>query len=94
LTTDKIAPDASGAEAPPIPWFGPTLYELLPDSPPGTRPLVLRGRIGPALSAARRDPDRQERIRRADRASHGTVAALVAEMLTPPLPRHDTEEFP
>ncbi|MET7972449.1 hypothetical protein ABZW44_05045 [Streptomyces mirabilis] len=50
--------------------------------------------MGQALAAARQDPDGHERIRRADHASRGAVGSLVAEMLTPPLPRHDTEELP
>ncbi|MFF3467477.1 hypothetical protein [Streptomyces sp. NPDC002619] len=94
MNVDKPASGAGGAEAPPIPWFGPTLHELVPDSPPGTRPPVLRRQVGQALTAARQDPVRQERIRRADHASRGAVAALVAEMLSPPLPRHNSEELP
>ncbi|MFI5814546.1 hypothetical protein ACIA7S_26775 [Streptomyces sp. NPDC051643] len=50
--------------------------------------------MGPALARVRKDPVAQERIRRADRASRGAVASLVAEMLTPPLPRHNPEELP
>lgn len=94
MKVDKPALEAEGAEAPPIPWFGPTLHELVPGSPPGTRPPVLRRLVGQALAAARQDPDGHERIRRADHASRGAVGSLVAEMLTPPLPRHDTEELP
>jgi hypothetical protein len=85
---------AAGTEAPPIPWFGPTLHELVPGTPPGTRPPGLRRQAAQARTAARQDPDRQERIRRADQASRSAVGALVAEMLTPPLPRHDSEELP
>ncbi|WP_225080708.1 hypothetical protein [Streptomyces sp. CoT10] len=94
MTVDKPVSGAEGAEAPPIPWFGPTLHELVPGTAPGTRPPILRKRVGQALAAARQDPDRRERIRRADHASRGAVDSLVAEMLTPPLPRHDTEELP
>ncbi|MFD1832548.1 hypothetical protein ACFSJS_23300 [Streptomyces desertarenae] len=94
MTTGKTTSHTEDTEAPPIPWFGPTLHELVPGSPPGTRPLVLRRKVGQALSEAQRDPDRCERIRRADHESRNAVAALVAEMLTPPLPRRDTEELP
>ncbi|MFC5959050.1 hypothetical protein ACFP51_32830 [Streptomyces pratens] len=94
MNVDKPASGAEGTGVTPIPWFGPTLHELVPGSPPGTRPPVLRRQVGQALTAARQDPVRQERIRRADHASRGAVNSLVAEMLTPPLPRHDTEELP
>ncbi|GGZ88303.1 hypothetical protein ACFOOM_18710 [Streptomyces echinoruber] len=94
MTVDKPASGPGDTEAPPIPWFGPTLHELVPGSPPGTRPPVLRRQVGQALAAARHDPVRQEHIRRADRASRSAVDSLVAEMLTPPLPRPDTEELP
>jgi hypothetical protein len=94
LTVDEAGSGAQGAEAPPIPWFGPTLHELVPGSAPGTRPPALRKQAAQALAAARQDPVRQEHIRRADQASRNAVAALVAEMLTPPLPRHDTEVLP
>ncbi|MGW1092539.1 hypothetical protein ACWD4L_41515 [Streptomyces sp. NPDC002596] len=94
MTVNKPASGADCSEAPPIPWFGPTLHELVPGSAPGTRLSILRRLAAPALAAARQDPVRQERIRRADQASRSAVAALVAEMLTPPLPRHDTEERP
>lgn len=79
---------------PAIPWFGPTLHELVPAAPPGTRPVPLGRQVGLALARARQDPAAQKRIRRADRASRGAVASLVAEMLTPPLPRHNPEELP
>ncbi|MFE2558358.1 hypothetical protein ACFXGT_20500 [Streptomyces sp. NPDC059352] len=94
MTVYEPVSGARGAEVPPIPWFGPTLHELVPGIAPGTRPLILRRLTAGAIQAAGQDPVRQERIRRADRASHGAVASLVAEMLTPPLPRHDTEELP
>ncbi|MFF2205246.1 hypothetical protein [Streptomyces sp. NPDC058145] len=94
MNVDKPASGTEGAETLPIPWFGPTLHELVPGSPPGTRPLVLRSRVGQAFAAARQDPVEQERIRRADHASRGAIGSLVAEMLTPPLPRHDTEVRP
>ncbi|WP_030674102.1 hypothetical protein [Streptomyces cellulosae] len=94
MTVDEPDPGAGGAVAPPVPWFGPTLHELVPGAAPGTRAPVLRKQTAQAIAAARRDPVRQERIRRADQASRGAVAALVAEMLTPPLPRPDTEELP
>ncbi|MET9145254.1 hypothetical protein [Streptomyces sp. NPDC004042] len=87
------AEGAEGVEAPPIPWFGPTLHELLPGAAPGTRPPVLRRQVGQALAGARQDPVRRELVRRADHASRGAVGSLVAEMLTPPLPRHDPEEL-
>ncbi|WP_175647630.1 hypothetical protein [Streptomyces cyaneochromogenes] len=93
MTVAKPASGAGGAEAPPIPWFGPTLHELVAGAAPGTRPPVLRRQVGQALTAARQDPVRRELIRRADHASRGAVGSLVAEMLTPPLPRHDPEEF-
>ncbi|MFD8015861.1 hypothetical protein [Streptomyces sp. NPDC058955] len=80
----------------PLPWFGPTLHELLPDAPPGTRPVDLRRRAAPELSAAaaRKDPARHALVHRANQNSRTPVAALVAEMLTPPLPHHDPEERP
>ncbi|WP_329133517.1 hypothetical protein OG552_16170 [Streptomyces sp. NBC_01476] len=89
MTVDE---PASGAEAPSIPWFGPTLQELLPGTAPGARPPILRRQAARALAAARQDPVRQEHIHRADQGSRSAVAALVAEMLTPPLPRRDSEE--
>ncbi len=92
MTVDEPAPGAQGADVPPIPWFGPTLYELVPGIVPGTRAPALRRQVGRARTEARQDPVRQELIRRAGQASDGAVAALVAEMLTPLLPRHDTEE--
>ncbi|MEV3906844.1 hypothetical protein [Streptomyces canus] len=94
MTPDKPAEDTAVPETLPIPWFGPTLHELVTDSTPGTRPPVLRRQAAQALAAARRDPVGQDRIRRADQNSRSAVTALVAEMLTPPLPRHDTEELP
>lgn len=93
MNVAKPASEAEGAEAPPMPWFGPTLHELVPGAAPGTRPPVLRRKVGQALTAARQDPVRRELIRRADHASRGAVGSLVAEMLTPPLPRHDPEEL-
>ncbi|WP_327343125.1 hypothetical protein [Streptomyces europaeiscabiei] len=92
MNVDKHAAEAEGAEAPSIPWFGPTLYELVPGAAPGTRPLILRRQVGQAITAARQDPVGRERIHRADLASHGAVGSLVAEMLTPPLPDHNPEE--
>ncbi|MFI6579608.1 hypothetical protein [Embleya sp. NPDC050493] len=77
---------------PPIPWFGPTLYELVPDTPLGARPPLLRKQAAQAQSAVQRDPVQSERIRRADRNSHSIVDAVVAEMLTPPLPSRAPEE--
>ncbi|WRZ89981.1 hypothetical protein OHB54_13445 [Streptomyces sp. NBC_01007] len=84
------------AEASPLPWFGPTLHELVPDSAPGTPPPRLRRQTAQALAAARkdRDPARLEALQQAKHASHNPVLSLVAEMLTPPLPRHHTEELP
>ncbi|MFD5834560.1 hypothetical protein ACFWHV_13460 [Streptomyces collinus] len=94
MTVDQSAQGTGGAEVPPIPWFGPTLHELVPGCVPGARLPALRTQAARARAAARQDPDRVERIGRADRNSRGTVTALVAEMLTPPLPRPDTEELP
>ncbi|WP_330460416.1 hypothetical protein OIB37_28200 [Streptomyces sp. NBC_00820] len=94
MTVDEPLRGAGRTEAPAIPWFGPTLHELVPDIVPGTRPLVLRRQAAQALAAARQDPAREELIRQADQASRSAVTALVAEMLTPPLPRQDTEELP
>ncbi|MEU6624824.1 hypothetical protein ABZ926_29215 [Streptomyces litmocidini] len=95
MTTDSPAPGSEGAEAPALPWFGPTLQELVPGLALGTRLPALRAQAARARSAAREDPVRQELVRRADQASRSPVAALVAEMLTPPLPRrHDNEERP
>ncbi|MFZ3493971.1 hypothetical protein ACODT5_12240 [Streptomyces sp. 5.8] len=92
MTVDEPAPGIQGAEAPPIPWFGPTLYELVPGITPGTRLPALRRQLGRARTEARLDPVGQELIRRAGLASDSAVTTLVAEMLTPPLPHHDTEE--
>lgn len=94
MTTDAPTPRDEGLELPPLPWFGPTLHELVPGIPPGTRPPRLRTKAGPAIAAARQDPVRQEQLRRADQHSPKAVEALVAEMLTPPLPRHHTEGSP
>ncbi|MCB8905782.1 MULTISPECIES: hypothetical protein [unclassified Streptomyces] len=96
MTTGAPSPQPVDTEPPPLPWFGPTLHELLPDTPPGTRPMKLRAQAARELSAARarQDPARQALVHRADRNSHTPVDALVAEMLTPPLPRPDPEERP
>ncbi|MEU8692399.1 hypothetical protein [Streptomyces sp. NPDC048665] len=95
MTTDTSAAPAGGdSELPPIPWFGPTLHELVPGIAPGTRPLPLRRQAAQALAKARQDPVRRGLIERADQASHSPVAALVAEMLTPPLPPQASEERP
>ncbi|MFJ8080049.1 hypothetical protein ACIQ6Y_05390 [Streptomyces sp. NPDC096205] len=93
-TDDGSDPSSGGSGLPPIPWFGPTLYELVPGIVPGTRPQPLRRQAAQALAAARRDPVRHELLQRADQGSRGPVATLVAEMLTPPLPPYDTEESP
>lgn len=95
MTTDaSTAPDRGSSELPPIPWFGPTLHELVPGIAPGTRPLPLRRQAAQALAKARQDPVRHGLIERADQASRSPVAALVAEMLTPPLPQQASEERP
>ncbi|MEV7385931.1 hypothetical protein [Streptomyces sp. NPDC091215] len=94
MTVDKPAAEAERPDTPPIPWFGPTLHELVPGSAPGIRPPVLRRQVAQALVAAQKDRGRQEAIRRADRASRGPVASLVADMLAPPLPRPDTKDLP
>lgn len=95
MSTGGDTPQTSPGPAP-LPWFGPTLHELLPGAPLGTRPVDLRRRAAPELSAAaaRRDPVRHALVHRANQNSRTPVAALVAEMLTPPLPHHDTEERP
>ncbi|MET7302530.1 hypothetical protein [Embleya sp. NPDC005575] len=77
---------------PSIPWFGPTLHELVPGTPLGARPPLLRKQAAQAQTAARRDPVQTERIRRADQNSRSVVDAVVAEMLTPPLPDRASEE--
>ncbi|WP_416978781.1 hypothetical protein [Streptomyces sp. T028] len=93
MTVDEPSSGSAGdSDPPPLPWFGPTLHELVPGTPPGSRPPALRVKAARALAAARNDPVRREGIRRADQASRSAVDALVAEMLTPPLPRHDPEE--
>ncbi|MGW6137391.1 hypothetical protein [Streptomyces sp. NPDC055140] len=96
MTTGAPSPQHSDTDLPPLPWFGPTLHELLPDVPLGTRPPKLWRLAAPELtdSAARKDPARHALVHRANQNSHTPVDALVAEMLTPPLPRHDTEERP
>ncbi|MEU2073426.1 hypothetical protein [Streptomyces sp. NPDC013489] len=96
MTTGTPSPRPSDAEPPPLPWFGPTLHELLPDTPLGTRPVRLRTQAAQELNTARarKDSARQALVHRADQGSRTPVAALVAEMLTPPLPRTDTEERP
>ncbi|MFI8324816.1 hypothetical protein [Streptomyces sp. NPDC085529] len=95
MSTGGESPRTSSAPSP-LPWFGPTLHELLPDAPPGTRPVDLRRRAAPELSAAaaRKDPVRHALVHRANQHSRTPVAALVAEMLTPPLPPHAPEERP
>ncbi|MGW6540325.1 hypothetical protein ACWGDD_31415 [Streptomyces sp. NPDC055011] len=92
----NVTDDSTGAEPPPLPWFGPTLHELLPDAPLGTRPVDLRRRAAPELSAAaaRVDPVRHALVHRANQNSRTPVAALVAEMLTPPLPCPDPDPDP
>lgn len=92
MNNPTSASRAESLETSPIPWFGPTLYELVPGAAPGTRPLVLKRQVGRAVTTARQDPVRRELIRRADRASRGAVGSVIAEMLTPPLPRHDRKE--
>jgi hypothetical protein len=95
LTTDaSAAPDRGGSTLPPIPWFGPTLHELVPGIAPGTRTQPMRRQAAQALAKARQDPVRHGLIERADQASRSPVAALVAEMLTPPLPPQASEERP
>ncbi|PVC78705.1 hypothetical protein DBP18_01075 [Streptomyces sp. CS081A] len=96
MSTGTPFPHHAGGEPPPLPWFGPTLHELLPDTPPGTRPMKLRAQAAREMSAARarQDQVRHALVDRADRNSHAPVDALVAEMLTPPLPRPDPEEHP
>ncbi|MFE1341450.1 hypothetical protein ACFW6K_27700 [Streptomyces sp. NPDC058733] len=94
MNDDASAPNRTESGLPPIPWFGPTLHELVPGIAPGTRPLPLRRKAAQALAAARRDPVRHELIHRADQGSRSPVTALVAEMLTPPLPPLDIEERP
>lgn len=94
MTVDEPDSGPGGDAMPSIPWFGPTLNELVPGTVPGTRSPALRKQAAQALTAARQDPVRQGLIRRADQASRSAVDSLVAEMLTPPLPGHDTEELP
>ncbi|MEU3605995.1 hypothetical protein AB0E83_11150 [Streptomyces sp. NPDC035033] len=96
MTTGIPSPRSSDAEPPPLPWFGPTLHELLPDAPPGTRTMRLRTQAARELGAARTrgDAARHALVDRASRNAHTPVDALVAEMLTPPLPRPDPEERP
>ncbi|MFH9734117.1 hypothetical protein [Streptomyces sp. NPDC017260] len=97
MTADETAPgspDGEDPSLPPIPWLGPTLHELVPGIPPGTRPLPLRRLAAKALGEARQDPDRHQLLRRADRACSSPVTTLVAEMLTPPLPPRETETAP
>ncbi|OKI75222.1 hypothetical protein [Streptomyces sp. CB02414] len=95
-----VGPGSEDPSVPPIPWFGPTLHELVPGIPPGTRPFPLRRLAAKALTEARRDPARHQLLQHADRSSSSPVTALVAEMLTPPLPPpaaetgHATEEQP
>lgn len=71
------------------PWLGPTLHELLPDSPPGTGNGILLKRVVPALKRARDDPDRSAALLLARNATTTPVGALVAELLTPPLPTRE-----
>ncbi|MFM9593124.1 hypothetical protein ACKI1J_33660 [Streptomyces scabiei] len=94
MTDDASAANRGDGGLPPIPWFGPTLHELVPDIAPGARPLPLRRQAAQALASARTDPVRHGLIHRADQGSRSPLTALVAEMLTPPLPPHDTEERP
>ncbi len=92
MTTGTPSPKATDSSSLPLPWFGPTLHELVPGTPPGSTPLMLRKQASRA--AGRQDQDRRELVRQADRNSHTPLAALVAEMLTGPLPRYHTEERP
>ncbi|MGA5872408.1 hypothetical protein [Streptomyces cinereoruber] len=96
MTTGPLSAQPAGVEPSPLPWFGPTLHELLPDTPPGTRPMKLRAHAAREMSAARarQDQVRHALVDRADRNSHTPLDAIVAEMLTPPLPRPDPEERP
>ncbi|MBB5937208.1 hypothetical protein [Streptomyces zagrosensis] len=95
MTTNTSAtPNGGDSALPPIPWLGPTLHELVPGIAPGTRPLPLRRQAAQALAKARQDSLRHGLIKRADQASRGPVAALVAEMLTPPLPPQASKERP
>ncbi|MFI8368035.1 hypothetical protein [Streptomyces sp. NPDC085466] len=88
--------DSAGGAPPPLPWFGPTLHELLPDAPLGTRPVDLRRRAAPELSAAaaRKDPVRHALVHRANQNSRTPVDALVAELLTPNLPHPEPDPDP
>ncbi|MER5778908.1 hypothetical protein ABT144_32415 [Streptomyces sp. NPDC002039] len=94
MTTGAPSPKHADSEPPALPWFGPTLHELIPGTPLGARPLVLRKQAARELSAARKDPARHALVERANQNSHTPADALVAEMLTPPLPRQHTEERP
>ncbi|WP_405437885.1 hypothetical protein OG373_11180 [Streptomyces avidinii] len=95
MTTGAPSPHHTGTEPPALPWFGPTLHELVPGTPLGARPLELRKQAARELAAsARKDPGRHALVQRANQNSHTPVAALVAEMLTPPLPHPRTEERP
>lgn len=72
----------------PVPFFGPTVFELLPGARPGARPADLAKSAGVAISRARRaqDTDRVHALEAARDAARTTDDVLVSELLTPPLP--------
>ncbi|MDJ0465266.1 hypothetical protein [Streptomyces sp. H27-C3] len=74
----------------PMPFFGPTVFELLPGARLGTRPADLAKSAAVAISRARRDQDtsraRVLALEAARDAARTTDDVLVSELLTPPLP--------
>ncbi|MCX5314778.1 hypothetical protein ACWD8L_00485 [Streptomyces sp. NPDC005133] len=84
--TPPPPPPATGIDPTPVPWLGPTLHELLPDSPPGTRLPALVKNAAAAISGTKDDRDRVAALKQARDEARTPVNALVAELLTPPLP--------
>lgn len=71
-----------------MPFFGPTVFELLPDARPGIGQGDLARAAGVAISRARRarDTDRERALKAAQNAARTPDNSLISELLTPPLP--------
>ncbi|MFI7382329.1 hypothetical protein [Streptomyces sp. NPDC049813] len=70
-----------------MPFFGPTVFELLPDARPGISQGNLARAASGAISRARRDrdTDRERALKAAQNAARTPDDALLSELLTPPL---------
>ncbi|WP_338702535.1 hypothetical protein V2W30_34575 [Streptomyces sp. Q6] len=80
----------------PMPYFGPTVFELVPNTRPGIGQGDLAKAAGVAISRARRarDTDRERALKAAHDAARTPADSLVAELLTPPLPSTAAPEGP